>query len=622
MIGLFGSYRTNREISPDISKMQATIPDGYTCEIVSHSGCSLGSVSHGFESSGSTAQSEDLTVILSGEIFDLDVCNDLVPKPVNAAKLILSLVKIRKLDQLNKINGQYCAVIYDSKNHRLSLVTDRLATFPLHVWIQSGNVTFATQMFTLIADSSVPRRASFDALAQLFTMQRTIGKSTPISGVEALSAASIVEFSVTGRSEQRYWNLEWRKPNFSNGEGAELLAVALKNAVRRHSTGSDIGLLLSGGFDSRAILAASNPGALSSWTTASYEANPELAIARKVAALYESKHKSLIIDPKDTLDVIDQTVIESGGLYPASTPMSAFLPSVGKSCQKILSGHGLDNTLRGYYLPARFIKVAGSRTRLPMLRHISNKPTALEVLNHLRQGPPRQIIEKLIRKNKRNDWWQSLKINMENCLEPWLESNEPYNAWDGFILHAVSKHYAFTGMMAVRAVSDLRLPAFDNEVLDLYLQMPPSWRCSGIMAQRALKIISPDASHIENANTGFTMGLNPWVEVSRLFLRAALRRIKLQKRPSLPSKFHSTGSWQNLDALYRDEPNHRAHFKEIDNRIDSLSFGILDHDTLHNCIKEHLEGSVSHTKLLRQILTHDAWVRTYKIEQTNCSVEK
>ena len=117
------------------------------------------------------------------------------------------------------------------------------------------------------------------------------------------------------------------------------------------------------------------------------------------------------------------------------------------------------------------------------------------------------------------------------------------------------------------------------------------------------------------------MGLHPWTEVSSLFFRAALRRLKLVKRPSLPSTVHSAGSWQNLDSLYRDDPSHRAHFNAIRDRIDSLSFGILDHDALHNCIKQHMDGSFSHTKLLRQILTHDAWVRTYKIEPTHCSVE-
>ena len=87
MIGLFGSYRSNREISPDISKMRATIPDSYTCEVFSHPGCNLGRVSHGIERSGSTAQLDDLTVVLSGEIYDLDVCSDLIPNPANSLAL-------------------------------------------------------------------------------------------------------------------------------------------------------------------------------------------------------------------------------------------------------------------------------------------------------------------------------------------------------------------------------------------------------------------------------------------------------------------------------------------------------------------------------------------------------
>ena len=194
------------------------------------------------------------------------------------------------------------------------------------------------------------------------------GKNTPAMGalnVAAMPAATILEFDASGRRERRYWDLTWRKRDFSLGEGAELLADAMRGAVARQTRGSRVGLLLSGGLDSRAVLAAAEQGRMGSWTTASYDANPELALARDVAAELGSEHHALIVEPKDTLAVLDRTVIESSGLYPASTPMSAFLPKVGERCDAILSGHGLDYTLRGYYLPSRFAEIAGSTIDYP-----------------------------------------------------------------------------------------------------------------------------------------------------------------------------------------------------------------------------------------------------------------
>ena len=590
MIGLMGCYRANPAAAADIAPMLASLPVTLTAETVAAGGGAFAHAAHGPGRSGGIAREGDLMALVCGEIFNLDSFD---AAPDSAAALLLNLTKYDRLDRLAAVNGQFSAAVYDCATHRLRLVTDRLATFPLHYWQGPDELVFATHLHTLIAHPNVPRRADGEALAQLFTMQRTIGRTTPLADIAAMPAAAIFDFDTSGRRERRYWDLAWRERDFSLSEGAELLADAMGNAVARQTRGARVGLLLSGGLDSRAVLAAAEKGRMSSWTTASYDANPELALAREVASKHGSEHHTLIVEPKDTLAVLDQTVIESSGLYPASTPMSAFLPKVGVQCDSILSGHGLDYTLRGYYLPSRFAEIAGSRTRLPALRPISAHPTAAEVLNNLRHG---------------------LTAHMEDALAPWLESDEPYNAWDGFILHAVSKHYAFTGMMAVRAVGDLRLPAFDNDVFDIYLRMPPAWRCNGRMMQIALRHLSPAAYEMANANTGFRLGMHPWLEVGALMGRAALRRLHLISRPSLPSAIHTTGSWQNLGVLYREESAHRAHFKAIRGRLDGLSFGVLDHDGLRACIDEHLEGRANHTKLMRQLLTHDSWVRMFSIE--------
>src|SRR3546814_5336437 len=128
-------------------------------------------------------------------------------------------------------------------------------------------------------------------------------------------------------SERRYWELGWRKPDLSPTEGAELLADAFRGALGRQTSGARTGLLLSGGVDSRIALAAAPRGTLSCWTTASYAENPELALARRTAEMFGAEHHPLVISPADTLAVLDRTVIESNGLFPASTPMSVFLRS-------------------------------------------------------------------------------------------------------------------------------------------------------------------------------------------------------------------------------------------------------------------------------------------------------
>ena len=141
-------------------------------------------------------------------------------------------------------------------------------------------------------------------------------------------------------------------------------------------------------------------------------------------------------------------------------------------------------------------------------------------------------------------------------LEPWLTSEEPVNAWDAFGVNQVSQHYAFTGMMSIRA-ANLRMPAFDNEVFDIYLQMSPQQRINGSAVLHVLEKISPELSKIPNANTGFSACLGPWKEIAALLTRASLRRAGIVGKVHLPSNQHSAGSWQNLGNLFRNEPSYR-----------------------------------------------------------------
>ncbi len=614
MIGLFGVYRRDPGAPADLAALVKRHRAGYAIHAPAGQGAALGRAAHRHDAKRGLAGEAGVAVATLGDIYNAhELSARAGADEYDPAPLILDLYRNGRLDRLALANGQFCAAIYDAPAHRLTLITDRHALYPLHVWRADGETVFGTMIYVMLGDARIPKKADRDALAQLFTMQRTVGRYTSVAGVEALPAACIWEIDRAGAHERRYWELEWRKPDFARGECSAVLDAAMRAAVQRAVNGGRAGLLLSGGVDSRWVLGAAPRGSLTCWTTASFADNPELKLARSVAQLCGAEHHAAVVAPEDTLAVHDDTVIESNGLYPASTQFSVFLPPVRANCDTLLSGHGLDYTLRGYYLPSRFLELGGSRTRLPVLRRIPRRPTGADVLYNLRQGPPRKTIERIVAPAWRERWWKSQEDAMQTVLEPWLHSDDPYNAWDAFILHAVSKHYAFTGMMSVRAAANLRLPAFDAEVMDVYLRMPPAWRCAGRPVQLALRAASPALAQLNNANTHFGADLHPWLEIAALLLRGGLRRLGLAARPDVPSAMHSAGSWQDIPGLFRDDPGHRARFLATRDNLDALGFGLFDNDQLRARIDEHLDGRARHTKLLRQLLTHEAWVRLFGI---------
>jgi asparagine synthetase B (glutamine-hydrolysing) len=617
MIGLFGTYHRQAERPADIAAMAHAIPDRYPSSVLGGSGAALGRASHRLDFGSSEAQSSTRRAVAMGTVHNMAAvakAAGLTQVPTTVAELVAALAEAGKYELLTQANGLFCAAVYDAETHRLDLITDRLASWPVHVWVADGEVVFAGSILTLLADGRPNRRADPLGIAQLFTMQRTVGETTSVAGVRALPAGSVVTFDRDGEHHLRYWRLAWRRPDFDEREGSQRLAAAMRNAVARSISDGEAGLLLSGGFDSRLVLAAAPPGSLSCWTTASFAENPELDLARRTAAMFDAPHHTLIRDPSTCLlDVLDRTVVESNALYPASTPMSVFLDEAGADCDVLLSGHGLDYTLRGYYLPSRFLRFAGSRTRLPTLRPIPASPSGADVLRNLRQGPPLGTVQRIVPDDRQAIWWDEQAEALQAALGPWLESDNPYNAWDAFILHAVSKHYAFTSMMSVRAVAQSAMPAFDSEVFDIYLAMPPAWRCSGRMAKLAMRAVSTKAAALANANTGVAADTGPWAETGAVLGRAVLRRARIMAPPLQPAAWDTEGSWSSAAALYRHAPAFRAHLLAIRDRLDQVSLGLLSTDALASCIDEHLAGTAKHTKLLRQLMTHDSWVRQFGI---------
>ena len=166
--------------------------------------------------------------------------------------------------------------------------------------------------------------------------------------------------------------------------------------------------------------------------------------------------------------------------------MSVFLAGEsGQACDAVLTGHGLDYTLRGYYLPrARFARLAGSGNTVVALRRIPAHPTGADVLKPARGRSARQRPTLFTRARK--FWWQSQAFYCKN-IDPWLASEEPYSA--GRLHPARCRQALRLHRHDVHAL-DTCASAFDREVFELCYKCPRRGRCRGRIVQRALRLLS------------------------------------------------------------------------------------------------------------------------------------
>ena len=302
-------------------------------------GGAVGFCSHPGITGRSMALSDDkkIVVVFVGEILNLEglVRHFKLKASADAADLIMHLYQKDLLSAISNANGLFCACVFDSRCKLQKLITDRYASFPIHYHIGVRRTTFATSIYA-VCRPSIPRRCCEIGLSQLFTLQRTLGSYTNVSDVKPVPSASIATITAKGISFEKYWHLKWVNHRHSDMEIASRLVTALRCAVSRQceTPNGSAGLLLSGGIDSRLILGLSVPGRLSSWTVASYEENPELAIAQRVASCCNSDFNSIINDPEQIFEWETTATIENNGLYPASPQYSSFVHIASAACDR------------------------------------------------------------------------------------------------------------------------------------------------------------------------------------------------------------------------------------------------------------------------------------------------
>lgn len=325
--------------------------------------------------------------VLNGEIYNYrELREELVRKGHRFAshgdtEVLVHLYEEEGEAAVSRLRGMFAYALWDRERETLWLVRDRLGVKPLYYAIlpdghgESGHVMFASELPSLLA--GLPERAIRpQAIADYLAFLYVPGPETMFQGVYQLRPGELLKIR-GGRVEcQRYYQLEQVVPRFrwsSEAEATDYLLGLLRDTVRAHLV-SDVplGLFLSGGLDSGAILAfmreATN-GPIRTFTIG-YESPAdqsynELDAARGLATHFGAQHTEAILRP-DAVSLLPQLVAAMGEPFADSSAIPTYLVSevAKRSVTVALSGIGGDELFGGYprYLGLR---LASHYVRLP-----------------------------------------------------------------------------------------------------------------------------------------------------------------------------------------------------------------------------------------------------------------
>jgi len=507
-----------------------------------------------------------------------------------------------------KIDSTFLAIVYDRVTHHLDLVSDRFASWKIYYRMHEGRFYSSTSLLQLSRTCGHRGEPDEEAIFEFLYFRRLFGEKTFDRDARFLAPASYL--SLAPRCEQplpkQYWSPNLTRSHLNPNAFAERLAEALRSSVSLHtSDGRRYGLMLSGGLDSRAVLAAAqNP--LTCFTSCS-EPNNEYEVAADLAQLAGVEHVFI----RRTGDLLARelnrfTKASNGEHMLMNAQFYGHGPYVTRHADVVFTGLGLDVFFGGLYQPKRRTSFLGKPSlhfRLIPLPNDITDTFLSQVKYRQKASDPMGVV----RPDMRARIKERLRAGIADIVRYSRSlSDDPYACWEFMHLQPFSRHYSFSMIDSIRSFAECRTPALNNELFALSLAMPARYKVNSEVYKRAITRLAPNLMEVRNANTNVRARAPQWRQSANLWARAAANRA-LGSRYRLPPRGRDR-SWAEPAAFVAENTPVRDAICSLasSERLAGLDF--VDMTRLGAMVADHIAARADHSILLLHLLGIDRFL--------------
>ena len=452
---------------------------------------------------------------------------------------------------VTRLDGMYGFAVWDVKRRRLLVGRDRLGIKPLYYFNDGSRLIFASEAKSILAVPGVRAELDHVALKEYLTLGYTPAPYSMFRGIQKLPPASMLVWE-NGRCEIRTY---WQFPNevdvlMNEQEWAESVREQFEAAVVSQMV-SDVplGAFLSGGIDSSSVVAmmANNSVQPVKTYAIGFEDSEggryynELPYARRVAELFGTDHKEILVKP-------DVARLLPDLLWHMDEPMAdaAFITTylvaefARRDVTVILSGVGGDELFGGYRrylgeyygqyynrLPEwmrRHVLTPIAR-RLPSDRHspllnlsryarsfmLSNAlsfeeryRTYVQVFNRAQRG---RLLQESMHADTDSLGTVLAESGYSDTLQRLLYADLSTQLPDDLLM--------LTDKMTMAVSLECRVPILDQRLVELSARMPTKFKIHGRQLKHILKVafndILPD-DILHRKKRGFGAPMGAWVK--------------------------------------------------------------------------------------------------------------
>jgi asparagine synthase (glutamine-hydrolysing) len=248
--------------------------------------------------------------------------------------------------------------VYDEKNKSLILARDRVGIKPLYYCVTNEALWFASEIKAILSDPTVPTEIDLNAIDSFLTFSYLPGEETLFKHIRKLKPGHYLRARKGTIKIAQYWDLQFTgsRARQSVDDSAQELNDLLAETVRNHMISDvPVGILLSGGVDSSAMLsyAAENATTPLSTFTIGFDEHrglDERASARLVASRFGTKHYEATVTAHEFLEWLPKYVwhMEEPVCEPPAIALYYITKLARQHVTVLLSGEGADEAFAGY----------------------------------------------------------------------------------------------------------------------------------------------------------------------------------------------------------------------------------------------------------------------------------
>jgi asparagine synthase (glutamine-hydrolysing) len=514
---------------------------------------------------------------------------------------------------LDRLRGMFAFALWDERRAEVVLARDRLGKKPLYYVERPGAVRFASEPKALLLAADVSRELDWDAFHHYLAYGCTPGDRSMFGGIRKLPPGSIARIRNGALTVHRYWALPAPAGGTAvRGTSRDALATRVRAIVRdavrvRLESDVPLGVFLSGGVDSSAVLAAMREvtsGTIATFTVGFGGASmsfDERRYARLVATRFGTDHHEDVLEPKvadllvDVVRAFDEPFADS-----SAVPTFAVAQATARHVKVALSGIGGDETFAGY---PRYLGVRCSEwyARVPHAMRYAASFVARSVLTDSersrnwsdrlrrflateRRMPDRYLawtrffaerdLTRLVTPGIRERW----TTDVDTAAREAFAGHAHRDVVDGAVRIDLATYLpndllAMADRMSMAHGLEVRAPFCDHELIAESLAIATSAKLRGMRLKGLLKLAFADALPREvlaHPKQGFMIPLGRW-------LRDELRPVM-------------------ADLLDRGAVHRR---------------GVFRSDAVEALVREHLAGRGGHADRLWTLMMFELWAREY-----------